>query len=196
MHTRGRAINFPKIFLGETVRSVNLWDGRRVSIFGNVKRVNNFPKNFGIIIFQEFSETNYFPKIFQEFSKKFRGLKKLVEIIFLFLLKIKRRKLIRILIRITYTYIYTYNLYVYKPKKTVKGVRVSVLTRGAVPAAQERTAERIRTTATASIHIYKRWLQRNSVTRSNQRRSCAVYIRRSYTYIYTYIGTVECAVNV
>ena len=102
------------------VRSVNLWDGRRVSIFGNVKRLNNFPKNFGIIIFQEFSETNYFPKIFQEFSKKFRGLKKLVEIIFLFLLKIKREKLIHILIRITYTYIYTYNLYVYKPKKQLK----------------------------------------------------------------------------
>ena len=100
------------------VRSVNLWDGRRVSIFRNVKRLNNFPKNFGRIIFQEFSETNYFPKIFQEFSKKIRGLKKLVGIIFVLLLKIKRRKLIHILIRITYTYIYTYNLYVYRTKNS------------------------------------------------------------------------------
>ena len=138
------------------VRSVNLWDGRRVSIFGSVRRLNNFPKNFGIIIFQEFSETNYFPKIFQEFCKKIRGLKKLVGIIFVLLLKIKRRKLIHILIRITYTYIYTYNLYVYRNKKPSKGVRVSVLTRGAVPAVQERTAERIRTTTTVSISIYKR----------------------------------------
>ena len=99
------------------VRSVNLWDGRRVSIFGSVRRLNNFPKNFGIIIFQEFSETNYFPKIFQEFCKKIRGLKKLVGIIFVLLLKIKRRKLIHILIRITYTYIYTY-MYTYIPHPT------------------------------------------------------------------------------
>ena len=46
-------------------------------------------------------------------------------------------------------------IHIYTPKPKKVEVRVSVLTRGEVPAAQERTAERIRTTATASIHIYK-----------------------------------------
>ena len=88
------------------VRSVNLWDGRRVSKPKTFWETNYFVENFGIVcsiilwdgrrlriilqkfrrfIFQEFAEMNYFPKI------KIRGLKKLVEIIFVLLLKIKRR---------------------------------------------------------------------------------------------------------
>ena len=52
-----------------------------------------------------------------------------------------------------YVYIYIY-LYIYTPQNPKKvEVRVSVLTRGEVPAVQERTAELLRTTATASIHI-------------------------------------------
>ena len=167
-----------------------LWDGRSIHQNIDILGVKNFPKNFGIvhslifqngrsirIIFQKFFPKTFrcqiiFQKIFQEIFQEISGLKKIIETSIKIYLKSKQKNL--------YIYLYVLRIriyiHIYNPKSKKVEVRVSVLTRGAVPAAQERTAERIRTIATASIHIYKRQLQRNSVTPSHLRRSYTISI--------------------